>query len=318
MACAVTRRSRPVATSRCSRSPPTRCARPADSGSITFRATATRVGQRSLRASAAPRRAIACSADDQEAPRRRAALSHRRESRLADGVVRRSRNGRQPGVSRPRQAGRRSVALVVRSSSQLAVRAHFRFDRIVSKEAASIRSARLSVSALSSHVDRASRRAAEIPQEHQRRRGLQTLPQSLRGRRTNQGGCTKLTTPVFPDLMGARQAAEADPPRPKRLTPESELCRKRTKGRGPRWFVRRPPCRSGRVTAGEPRLLGQVPMHNCRRRCRVCCIACGSGRLRPREPRHCRTSSAARTAAAVGSARADACRRQQPSTRRKP
>jgi hypothetical protein len=79
----------------------------------------------------------------------------------------------------------------------------------------------------------------------------------VRGCRTNQGRCAKPTTAVFGDLVTAPQAAEADPPRPKRLTPESALCRRCTKSRGPRGFMRQP----RHSTAVAARLsFGDVPL----------------------------------------------------------
>ena len=60
------------------------------------------------------------------------------------------------------------------------------------------------------------------------------------GCRTNQRGYTKLTRAVFGDLVGPPQPAEVDSPRPKSLALESALCRRCTKSRGPRGFVRQP------------------------------------------------------------------------------
>jgi hypothetical protein len=63
---------------------------------------------------------------------------------------------------------------------------------------------------------------------------------STRGCRTNQTGCTNLTTADFADLVRAAQAGRAGPPRRKWFTPESAPCRRRTKSRDTRWFVRQP------------------------------------------------------------------------------
>jgi hypothetical protein len=63
---------------------------------------------------------------------------------------------------------------------------------------------------------------------------------SRRGCRTNQTACTNLTMAVFADLVRAAQAAQAGPSRRKWFTPESSPCRRRTKSRARRWFVRRP------------------------------------------------------------------------------
>ena len=64
---------------------------------------------------------------------------------------------------------------------------------------------------------------------------------SASGRRTNQTGCTNLTTANFADLVRAAQAGRAGSPRPKWLPPESSPCRRHTKGRETRCFARQPP-----------------------------------------------------------------------------
>src|ERR1019366_958753 len=51
----------------------------------------------------------------------------------------------------------------------------------------------------------------------------------LGGCRTNQTGCTNLTTANFADLVRAAQPGRAGPRRRKWFTPESSPCRKRTK-----------------------------------------------------------------------------------------
>jgi hypothetical protein len=61
-----------------------------------------------------------------------------------------------------------------------------------------------------------------------------------RGCRTNQTGCTNLTTADFADVVRAAQAGRAGPPRRKRFTPESSPCRRCTKSRDTRWFTRQP------------------------------------------------------------------------------
>jgi hypothetical protein len=61
-----------------------------------------------------------------------------------------------------------------------------------------------------------------------------------RGCRTNQTGCTNLTTADFADVLRAAQAARAGPPQRKWFTPESSPCGRRTKSRDTRWFVRQP------------------------------------------------------------------------------
>ena len=61
-----------------------------------------------------------------------------------------------------------------------------------------------------------------------------------RGCRTNQTGCTNLTTADFADLVRAAQAGRAGPPRRKRFTPESSPCRRCKKSRDTRWFTRQP------------------------------------------------------------------------------
>jgi hypothetical protein len=74
-------------------------------------------------------------------------------------------------------------------------------------------------------------------------------PPFPRGCRTNQTACTNLIRAVFADLVRAPQAGRAGRRRRKGLTPESSPCRKRTRSRDPRWFVRQPPER-GTVRLG--------------------------------------------------------------------
>jgi hypothetical protein len=87
------------------------------------------------------------------------------------------------------------------------------------------------------------------------------------GCRVNQRGCAKLTTAVFGDRVGPPQPAEADSPRPKSLALESALCRRCTKSRGARGFVR------------QPRLQAEARDES------AASPKCGSGR---RGPAHCR------------------------------
>ena len=70
-----------------------------------------------------------------------------------------------------------------------------------------------------------------------------------RGCRTNQTGCTNLTTADFADLVRAAQAGRAGPPRRKRFTPESSPCRRCTKSRDTRWFTRQPRDKGAVVTS---------------------------------------------------------------------
>jgi hypothetical protein len=56
---------------------------------IAFQATAVRVVQKIATRESRSRRAVAYSANDQQAPRHRAALSHCRQSSRVDGVLRR-------------------------------------------------------------------------------------------------------------------------------------------------------------------------------------------------------------------------------------
>ena len=71
------------------------------------------------------------------------------------------------------------------------------------------------------------------------------FPAMRGGRRINQRGCTKLTTPIFLASWERLRWLKWILRISKRLTPESAPCRKRTKSRGPRWFVRHPPRKVG-------------------------------------------------------------------------
>src|ERR1035437_1519374 len=86
------------------------------------------------------------------------------------------------------------------------------------------------------------------------------------GCRTNQTGCTNLTTADFADPVRAAQAGRAGPPRRKWFTPESLPCRRRTKSRDTRWFVRQPRRigeagrrQTGRLVVVQSWLCGQGP-----------------------------------------------------------
>ena len=82
------------------------------------------------------------------------------------------------------------------------------------------------------------------------RRQQGPTPPWPRGCRTNQTGCTNLTTADFADVVRAAQAARAGPPQRKWFTPESSPCGRRTKSRDTRWFVRQPPRDAGRSFNG--------------------------------------------------------------------
>jgi hypothetical protein len=86
---------------------------------------------------------------------------------------------------------------------------------------------------------------------------------SERGCRTNQTGCTNLTTGDFVELVRGAQAGRAGPPRRKWFTPESSPCHRRIKSPATPWFVRQP--RTGAERSSEPwqsrrQVAASVPM----------------------------------------------------------